>query len=324
MNTFTKETGAALLSILLIVATLSVAAVMTTGVIARQTELQKLSVRRSEALWAARSAETAALASASSLVAASRLPPDANGNTPTQTLALPLEGGQIVLTLKPMGPCFNLNSLGNTDPVARTGEMRNFEILLAEMGLQESDASRISASIADWIDADSVPFPLGGEDALYLARSEGFRAANQPMLSHAELTTIPGITPDLRRALAAFTCLLDQAEPARLNMNALTPESAAVLRAASGGQLSLADARRLIESRPATGWPDIQSIRNAAAGLPGAGEALAGLPLDVRSQYFSGNGRVSLDTGSWPFRFVLRAGDGAQPAIVWRDFGSAG
>jgi general secretion pathway protein K len=318
-----KETGAALLSILLIVATLSVAAVMATGVIARQTELQKLSVRRTHALWAARSAEAVTLASAADLSAASRLPASDTGEDASRTLALPLEGGQIVLTLSAQAPCFNLNSLGNPDPVIRAQALQNFEILLKDIGLPESDAARASGTLTDWIDADPVPLPLGGEDAAYLAQGNGFRAASQPLLSLAELGALPGFTPDLRRALAAFTCTLDTADATRLNMNALTTETAPVLRAATGGRLSLAEARRLIEARPVAGWPDIQSVRTAADRLPGAGEALAGLPLDVRSQHFIGSGTVNLDTGSWPFRFILRAGDGAAPEIIWRSFGGA-
>jgi len=323
MKANTKETGAALLSILLIVATLSVAAVMATGVIARQTELQKLSARRTHALWAARSAEAVALAAAPDLAAASRLPAPETGEGAARTLALPLEGGQIVLTLAPLPPCFNLNSLGNADPTLRAQSMQNFEILLTDIGVPEGDAERVSAILADWTDADSVPLPLGGEDAAYLAQGGGFRAASQPLLSPAELALLPGVTPDLRRALAALTCTLEDADPARLNMNALTSGTAPVLRAATGGRLSLADARRLVEARPAAGWPDVQAVRIAAARLPGGGEALAGLPLDVRSKHFTGAGTVGLDAGSWPFRFLLRAGDGTPPVILWRSFGDA-
>jgi general secretion pathway protein K len=321
MKLASKEAGAALLSILLIVATLSVAAVMATGVIARQTELQKLSVRRTNALWAARSAEAVALASAASLAAASRLP--AAETEAAQTLALPLDGGQIVLTLSPLQPCFNLNSLGNEDPALRAQSLQNLEILLSDIGVPDSEAERISEMLADWIDADPVPLPLGGEDAVYLARTNGFRAANQPLLSPAELAALPGFTPELRRALEAFTCTLGDTDAARLNMNALTAETAPVLRAATGGRLSMANARRLIEDRPATGWADIQAVRTSAANLPGAGEALAGLPLDVRSDHFTGTGSVTLDAGSWRFRFLLQAGDGAPPVVRWRTFGGA-
>lgn len=323
MTAHSKQAGAALLSILLIVATLSVAAVMATGVIARQTELQKLSVRRTHALWAARSAEAVALAAAADLTAASRLSASDAGEDISRTLALPLEGGQIILTLTAQAPCFNLNSLGNPDPTLRAQAMQNFEILLEDIGLPENDAARVSATLADWIDVDPVPLPLGGEDAAYLAQESGFRAASQPLLSPAELGALPGFTPDLRRALSVHTCALDHADAARLNMNALTAQTAPVLRAATAGRLSLSDVRRLIEARPVSGWPDIQSVRAAADRFPGTGEALAGLPLDVRSEHFAGSGTVNLDTGSWPFRFMLRVSDGAAPEIIWRSFGGA-
>jgi len=323
MNAGSKEAGAALLSILLIVATISVAAVMATGVIARQTELQKLSVRRTDALWAARSAEAVALASAANLVVASRLPADQAGDGAAQTLSLPLSGGQIVLTLAPLKPCFNLNSLGNQDPEVRTHAVQKLQVLLSDFGVPRNDAERISEMLADWIDADTEALPLGGEDAVYLAQTDGFRAANQPLLSSAELAALPGFTPELRRALDAFTCTLGDRAAARLNMNALTPETAPVLRAATGGQLSLANARRLIEDRPSTGWPDVQAVRTAADDIPGAGEALAGLPLDMRSDHFIGTGTVILDAGRWRFRFIMRVADGAPPIILWRTFGGA-
>jgi len=319
-----KQSGAALLSILLIVATLSVAAVMATGVIARQTELQKLSSRRTLALWSARSAEAVALASAAELAAASRLPPAMSGSAPgATTLALPLDGGQIVLTLAPLPPCLNLNALGNDDADLRAQTVRNLEILLGDLGVPDRDAGALVAGLADWIDADTIERPAGGEDAAYLSGSGAFRAGNQPILSHAELAPIPGFTPGLRHALSGLTCTLGNAESPGLNLNALTYETAPVLRAATGGRLSLAEARRLIEARPAAGWPDVQAIRTAAARQSGAGEALAGLPLAVRSDHFVGHGSVQLDAGSWPFRFLIHAPEGAPPEIIWRTFGSA-
>lgn len=323
MTRWTRQSGAALLSILLIVAALSVAAVMATGVIARQTELQKLSARRMQALWAARSAESVALAAADGLVAASRQP-EVAGDQADSTLILPLDGGQITLSLVPLAPCFNLNSLAEADPALRMQSMQQFEILLADIGVPAAETGRLAAVLADWVDADGVALPLGGEDAAYLSLPESFRAANQPMLSSAELAALPGYTKDLRRALAPLTCTLETTAPAALNMNALTAGSARVLRAATGGRLSLDEARRLIAARPVEGWPDEQSVRTAASRLPGAGEALAGLPLAVRSQYFAGSGEIALDAGSWPFSFLLHTGDGAPARIAWRRFGDAG
>ena len=154
-----KQAGAALLSILLIVATLSVAALMATEAIARQTDLQKLSARRTAALWAARSAEAAALAGAADLVAASRLPAGSGDTGREQTLVLPVESGQIILTLRELPPCLNLNALANSDETTRAPQAAAFAVLLEDIGVPRSDAAALAATLGDWIDADQIPQP---------------------------------------------------------------------------------------------------------------------------------------------------------------------
>ncbi|WP_291072226.1 type II secretion system minor pseudopilin GspK [Hyphomonas sp.] len=319
-----RQAGAALLSILLIVATLSVAAVMATGAIARQTAIQKLGARRAVAAWAARSAEAAALASASDLVSASRLPPTGDGADRAQTVALPVEGGQVVLTMQEQRPCFNLNTLGDPDPLVREQRSAQLTLLLEELGVRGNEADALIATLADWIDTDTVESPAGAEDTTYLSREDGFRVANQPLRSLKELAALPGFTADLRTALAAHTCAAPGTDMAPLNLNAFTAADAPLVHAVTQGTLSLAEARRFIDARPATGWASLEAVQTYAASRPALEQALTGLPLTVRGEYFVGRGDVQLDAGSWPFRFILRAGTAAPARIVWHTFGDAG
>lgn len=319
-----KQSGAALLSILLIVATLSVAAMVAIEAIARQTDLQKLGARRTSALWAARSAEAAALAGAADLVTASRLPADSGGTGREQTLLLPVESGQIFLTLRELPPCLNLNALANPEEALRAPQAAAFSVLLEDIGVPLSDATVLAATLGDWIDADQIPQPGGGEDADYASTVRAQRTAGQLLRSRAELAPVPGYTTELLEAIAAFTCTVPHSDGLRINVNALTAENALVLRAATRGALSAADARRFIEARPASGWNSLQDVADFAQRWQGYAQAFAEVPLAVRGEYFTGEGSIDLDAGRWPFRFILRVGADGAPRIVWRSFGGAG
>ncbi len=316
-----SQAGAALLSILLIVATLSVAALMATEAIARQTELQKLGSRRAIAVWAARSAEAAAIVSVNDLVGASRLPATEDSEDRTHTVALPIDGGQIILNLTELPPCFNLNALGSADELMQDRQAAILSLLLEDLGVPGSDASSLIAMVSDWIDSDSETRPGGAEDAFYLARKDGFRVANQPLRSFAELSAIPGFTPELRSAISRSVCVVPGTDPLALNVNALTLESAPLLRATTLGVLSLTEARRFIEARPATGWSSVEDVRTYAARQGALEDALAGLTLSVQGTHFAADGTATTDTGSLNFRFLLRSSASKPPEVVWRSLG---
>jgi general secretion pathway protein K len=319
-----KDAGAALLSILLIVATLSVAALIATEAIARQTELHRLAVRKATAVWSARSAEALALSNAAKVRDASRLPAEGSETSRQADLALPVEGGTVILTLREMPACLNLNALGNSDPLVQQRSADGLRVLLEDIGVPATVALRAVAVLGDWIDADQVPRPYGAEDAAYQSLSNSLRPANQRLHSPDELALLPEFTPDLRLALKPLVCALPHSEPAPINMNTLTPLSARVLRAAAAGAISETEARRLIELRPQAGWRDVQDFRETLSRRPQAEAALTGIPLATQGEFFVGTGTVTLDAGSWNFRFHMRAGNSGEPAIVWREFGGAG
>jgi general secretion pathway protein K len=318
-----KEAGAALLSILLIVAALSVAALIATEAIARQTELHKLGSRKTMAVWASRSAEALAISVAAELVQASRLPADTDTEKRQAQLAFPVEGGQITLILEELPPCLNLNALGSTDPAVHAHAASALRILLEDMGMPSNDAVRSVAVLADWIDADNDTRPYGAEDSDYLAQNLSYRASNQPLTDLHELAAIPEFTPSLRAALRPFVCALPQSEMMTLNLNALTPMSAQVLRASAGGRISMTEARRFIDNRPAAGWANVQQARDSVLSQPQLESALSVLTLSTQGEYFSGKGTATLDAGRWTFRFLMQAGSGRKVVIVAREVGGA-
>ncbi len=316
-----KDAGAALLSILLIIATLSVAALMATEAIARQTELHKLGSRRATALWAMRSAETAAISGARNLVEASRLPANGEDGARTAEFALPVEGGSVHMTVQEQPPCLNLNALASSDPSVHKRAADGLRILLEDAGVPTVEALRAVGVLSDWIDGDQDTRPYGAEDAAYLSLEYPFRPANQSLVDISELAAIPEFTPALRKALAPFVCALPHADLAAINVNALNAASAPVLRASAAGGATTLEIRRFIEARPASGWRDVQSVRDALADRPQLEAALSGVSLMAQGEYFSGVGTAALDAGHWNFRFTISAETGRAPKIIYRDFG---
>jgi len=162
--------GMALLTVLLLVAVMSVVAVAILDDV-------RFSVRRatnvemqSQAQWYAAGAETLARGQIKQLLAVgpSRTPlePAWNG----RIVNFPVDGGAITATVSDGQACFNLNSLVlgfGEDLVARPQGAAQFRALGRAVGVADSRMQAITDALTDWLDADTIPLPLGAEDGAY-------------------------------------------------------------------------------------------------------------------------------------------------------------
>lgn len=315
------QRGAALLSILLIVAALAVAALIATTAIVRQTDLAKAASRRSDASWAAYSAEALALSAVgelSSLTSGQLTPLTAGISSP---VVIPVRGGIVSLQVSDASNCFNVNALGNPEEGAATLARLSWASLLGDIGVPPTEANGLANALADWLDADSETRQGGAEDGYYLTLKPAYRTANQPMDSPRELASVSGYTKALREALEPLICARTETRMTRLNINTLRPEQAPLLRAAYSEALTLAAAARILENRPETGWssvdqfealPDIRTIPEGQKRTDA---------LSITSSIYLAEGQTVLDGGSWPFSFIISATSGAAPGIVWRRMG---
>jgi general secretion pathway protein K len=316
-----RQRGAALLSILLIVAALAVAALIATTAIARQTDLAKVAARRSDAAWAAHSAEALALSAVAELSALT------SGQTTKQTpglgepIVIPVKGGVVSLEVHDAANCFNLNALANSNEEAATRARLSWASLLIDLDIPASDANSLANTLADWLDTDGNTRQGGAEDGYYLTLSPQYRAANQPMTSPRELASILGYSKSLRNALVPLVCALPDTNPAKLNINTLQPEHAPLLRAMYSEALSLDAAERILSGRPDEGWAGIEAfeaqpdIRTIPEGQKRTES------LSVTSFLFLAEGQTTLDGGSWPFSFLISANGGSEPQTIWRRMG---
>ena len=245
-----KDRGAALLSILMIVAVMSVAALTAVDALGRPISLARVSSERSQTLWAARSTE------AIGAVAISRLK-DLDDNTlrqaleTGQTVTVPFERGIIHATLADDSNCFNLNTI--TGEADDTNHIR-FQALLEAQGLFRSDARALAESLADWIDTNASPRAFGAEDGHYGTRETPYRAANARLVNLSELRAIKGFTPEIIEMIRPLVCVRPSTFQSALNIETLREADAPLLIALFSGELSLEQAQSVIRARPLSGW----------------------------------------------------------------------
>ncbi|MFC1524063.1 type II secretion system minor pseudopilin GspK [Thermodesulfobacteriota bacterium] len=158
-------------------------------------------------------------------------------------------GGQISGFFEDMQGRFNVNTLISKDQKRRTFSQEHFTRLLEQC---ELDGDLVYAVI-DWIDPDSnVTAFGGGEDESYMNHDPPYKTANQPMKSPSELLLVNGFTAEAYNCLAPHIAVLPDTET-DLNVNTV---SAFVLDALSD-TLTFVDAEEIVENRPANGYDDV-------------------------------------------------------------------
>lgn len=219
---------------------------------------------------------------------------------------LPVEGGSVDGALVDLDGRFNVNNLvdvnGATDPEA----LRQFQRLLEVLEVDP----RLAAMTADWIDRDIEPnFPDGAEDPVYLGQVPPHRAPNMPVTTTSELVALPEMDRDSYARLEPHIAALPAGNV--LNINTAT---APVLASLAEG-MSLADAVRMVETRPPDGYA---SVGEAASALP----AGITVPMGVSSRYFRLLVRVNIGTVDFTMYSLLdRQGAGAINTLL-RTYGA--
>jgi general secretion pathway protein K len=251
-----EERGAALLTVLMLVALI---ATLAATVLDRLTVSTRLAANSGIAAqgrqWLA-FAEQLAAVRLEDLAAADR----------TRTLAGPWlaarrevrlpDGGLLTAEVRDGGNCFNLNSMVRADPagglmvVPRT--VQQFSALLGLLGSDKGEADGIAEAAADWIDSDDLPLGGGAEAASYGGSS--WRPSNALMADESELLAVRGMTPELYSLAEPFVCALPDPSPSAINPNTLLPEQAVLVAMLAPGAISVELARALIAARPAAGW----------------------------------------------------------------------
>ncbi|MEJ2142146.1 MAG: type II secretion system minor pseudopilin GspK [Gammaproteobacteria bacterium] len=274
-----RQTGIALLSVLLVVVLATIAAVAMTS-------RQQVDIRRTENIL--RNDQVYLYLLGAEDWARHILARDAKDSS-TDTLdedwatilpPMPVEGGQISGKIEDLQSRFNLNSLlldGQLDEV----NYKRFKRLLALLEIPVS----IADATVDWLDGDQEPRPQGAEDIVYLGMEFPHRVANGEMASNSELLYMPNMDYDSFEKLKPFVCALPSNTPININ-TAPAPVLASIAE-----DISLQSAEQLVEERGGRGYASVDEFLKHKVF---AGKKPGKSGLSVNSQHFLLSAKIEL------------------------------
>lgn len=285
-----RQCGVALLTVLLLVAVMSVVIVAVLDDIRFSQRRAGNAEAQAQAQWFALGAETLAANQLQSLWRRDRQRTTLEGGWNGRTLAFPLEHGMLQAKVEDATACFNLNSVveGAEEILQRreTG-IRQFRSLAEAVSLPPARAKALADALADWIDSDDLPGEAGAEDASYLAAAQPYRTAGTLLAEVSELRAIRGFDATAYERLRPHVCALPTTAPTPVNLNTIAADDALQLVALTEGRLSIQAARQAIAARPGTGWADVAAFWGRPELAESAPDDSVLAQSTLRSRYFT-------------------------------------
>jgi general secretion pathway protein K len=258
-----SQRGAALLTVLLLVAVMAAASAVALERLTLAARLGGSAGAMEQARFHQLAAEALAIQRIAAVAGTERT--TLAGNWHGRAITVPLPQGAAMVRVTDGGNCFNINSLVAAGPNGATAvrplAATQFTTLLIVLGVDGAAIPRIVASAIDWIDADQIPLPDGSE----IAERGGASPANAPMTDTAQMATLAGMTPQIWARIAPWVCTLPTNDLSPININTLLPEQAPLLQMLVGPDLSAAAARTQLAGRPADGFMSVTSFWQSGA-----------------------------------------------------------
>lgn len=323
-----KERGAALLTVLLLVAVMAVVSAMALERLTLATRLAANAGAIGQARAYADAAEFIARLRITDLVAAQPGKTTLQGGWLGTPQSLPVPDGTATARVTDSGNCFNLNSVVAGDDESnlkvRPVGVSQFQALMQLLGIDASAGQRVAVALADWIDTDSIPQPGGAEDERYLQAERPYRTSNRFMMDSSELRAVAGVTPAIYAVLRPWICALPTSDLSPINVNTLLPAQAPLFAMLLPGQISVDQARQLLAQRPADGYGSTVAFwaAPALAGMTAAAEASAQTKLTTR--WFGVDIRIRLGGAELTETALIDALPAEPAKVVRRQWGDAG
>lgn len=285
-----RQRGAALITVLMIVAIVVVLAVDMSGRLQLQLQRQQNLQQQQQAFWYAMGAEAFARVLLQRSLKGQQVVHLAQ-DWAQQGASFMVEDGQIAGEIRDLNSCFNLNAL-QKQPERAQGQQQTlaqqaFQRLLEQVGGELSmPAEYLTARLSDWLDEDSLLNSAGGaEQDDYASLQFAYYNANSLMVSETELRLILDLQAADYQLLLPYVCVLPERDSWQLNVNTLTEQTAVLLQALIP-ELTETQAQEAILNRPEEGYADVESFLQSSSlsGITVTDEAKA--VLSVRSDYF--------------------------------------
>lgn len=251
------ERGAALLTVILLVAIIAVMAATALERLRLSTRLTANAVALDQARGLAFAAEALATGRVTDLLRRDASRVTLAGGWSNRPYTIPLPGGLATARVTDGGNCFNLNSLV-TDldgvHVADPTTVAQFARLARLLNVPNGEG--IAAAAADWIDSDDQALGTGAEDSAYTGLATPYRTAGTLMADPSELRAVEGVTADTYQKLRPWLCTLPRTARSLINVNTLTPEQAPLVAMLLPDTLGVDRARALLLRRPPIGYSE--------------------------------------------------------------------
>ncbi len=321
-----RERGAALLTVLLLVAVMAVIAA---------TALDRLKISTRLAGNGSAMVQARAYSYAAEELAASRIEDIVSRDAAQLTLAgewldmeipVPVDGGVASLRLSDASNCFNVNSLvtqGDTGFAANPVGMVQFRRLMQLLDIDDNSAFVIAESAVDWIDSDNVVLANGAEDSYYRGLETPYLPANRLMADTSELLAVKGVTPGIYRQMSDYLCALPIAETSVINVNTLAPERAVLLSMLFDGALPVTRARAYLANRPEDGYGSLVRFWNAPLLAEFDASPATKAQVSLQSDWFGLESNIAVGDIRLKGRALISVRQGSA-GIEWRSWDAAG
>jgi len=260
-----NERGAALLTVLLLVAVMATVAATALDRVGLATRLAGNARGAAQAQSWLASAELIAMSRIEDLRTAqpNRVTLAGNWLGVERSIDLP-DGMRVRASVGDGGNCFNLNALAQLFDkkvlAPRPEGQLEFVALMTAVGIEPLRARRIAAAATDYIDDDDAPSKDGVEASGY---PEGALPANRAMTDRSELLAVPGVTPKDYARLAPWLCALPVVGKSPINVNTLRPEEAPLLVMLMQGNADPIRARGILSQKPVDGFGNSDDFFNS-------------------------------------------------------------
>ncbi len=316
-STPSRQRGAALIVVLLLVATLSFILLSITNIVTAGIERSASDRARSDFFWRAAAGETIAREILKKYLATSPARMARGSEIFGDPIELPIEGGAATIAFRDGSACFNINSLVSGGPGSYTGDPTNiagFVKMLEAVGLGSGEAAKLADVVVDFIDSDDLSSGQGAEDSFYTALPTPYRTSGQLIQSLSELRAMDGVSRTLYRKVQPYLCALAGTAPAPINVNMIGPDHAPVLlaRLPADSGVSLNDIRSQIGAVPPGGVSNLEALEAPLSTVPG---------IAVVSGYIEALIRLEVNDRTIEEKLLFEAPPSAPPKLVARTFG---
>lgn len=267
-----REKGAALIVVLLLVATLSFILLSITNTVTASVERSTADRARADIYWRAAAGEQIARVILSRYLEGKPARMAPNSDIFAGPIETPIEGGRATINFYDATACFNLNSLvagGQGSFAADAANVPKFAALLEGIGLGTGEARKIADVIIDFVDSDDTTSGQGAEDGFYTALPTPYRTGGQLIRSVSELRAMDGVSRAIFQRVRPFLCALDTSAPMAINGNMLRPAQAPLAAALLGPDASAADFAAAIEAMPPGGVAAVTDFPSPLPTVPG-------------------------------------------------------